>query len=109
MNTAPNDTAPNMEVVSAEIQRLLRERLNRYGFERAVINSGSDHTGDPALFIDAYYHLAGEPVKTIEILHFLTELRNVLVSKGERRFPYLRHHFDERQQVATRKRTAKQK
>jgi hypothetical protein len=95
--------------VNDEIQELLRERLGRYGFERAVINAGSDHSGDPALFIDAFYHLTREPVQSIEMLHLLNELRNFLVRKGETRFPYLRHHFDERQQVTTRKPTARQK
>ena len=103
------NSTSNIEAVGDEIQKLLRKRLDRYGFEHAVVNVGSDHSGDPALFIDAYYHLTEEPVKTIEILHLLTELRNFLVSKGEERFPYLRHHFDERQQVRTRKHTAKQK
>jgi hypothetical protein len=103
------NTAPTTEAVSDEIQRLLRERLHRYGFERAAINAGNDHSRDPALFIDAYYHFTSEPVKTIEILHLLTELRTLLLSKGETRFPYLRHHFDERQQVKPRERTARQK
>jgi hypothetical protein len=97
------NAAPIAPAVNDDIQKLLKERLGRYGFERAMVNAGSDHSGDPALFIDAYYRLSGEPVKTIEILHLLSDLRNLLVHSGESRFPYLKHHFDEKQQVRTRK------
>lgn len=97
------NAAPITPAVNEDIQKLLRERLGRYGFERAIVNAGSDHSGDPALFIDAYYRLSGEPVRTMEMLRLLTDLRNLLVHSGERRFPYLKHHFDEKQQVQTRK------
>jgi len=86
--------------VNEAIQRLLRERLNQYGFERADIRADRDHSGDPGLFIDVFYRLSREPLQTAFTLNLLTELRRLLMSKGEDRFPYLRHHFDERQQVA---------
>ncbi len=93
-------TAANIEVVNAAIQQLFKERLDRYGFERAEIHAGRDHSGDPALFIDAFYRLSREPLQTTFTLNLLTELRRLLISKGEQRFPYVRHHFDEKQQVA---------
>ena len=84
------------------IHSFLKEHLSRYGLEQIDVEVGRDHSGDPALFINAYYRLSKEPVQPRSILHVLTELRHILVSQGETRFPYLRHHFDEKQQVATR-------
>jgi hypothetical protein len=90
--------------VKGAIVNLLQQRMDRYGFERATINAGEDHSGDPALFIDAFYHLTQQPVDSTEILRLLTEIRKLLVqSVGEARFPYIRHHFDERQTVVNRR------
>jgi len=95
--------------VEDTVRSLFRDQLGRYGFERAEIHAGQDHSGDPALFIDAYYNLSREPLETLTLLRLLTELRNRLIRAGERRFPYVRHHFNEQQQVVSRKRTAKPK
>ena len=100
----PMSAATNIAVVNDVVQQLFKERLGRYGFERAEIQAGRDHTDDPALFIDAYYRLSDEPIETRQILHLLTELRKLLISRGEERFPYVRHHFDEKQPVASIKR-----
>ena len=94
------NTAADTHVVQTAIQQLLKERLDRYGFERAEIHAGRDHSGDPALFIDAFYHFSTQPIQTALILHLLAELRRLLLSKGEQRFLYVRHRFDEKQQVA---------
>jgi hypothetical protein len=88
---------------NAAVQEFLRRRLNQYGFERADVHAGEDHSGDPALFIDAYYRLTNEPLERELLVHLLTELRGLLLNRGERRFPHMRHHFDEKQQVAKRK------
>jgi len=85
------------------VQKLLKDKFAQYRFERVDVRAGEDHTGDPALFIDAYYGLSDTPVDTRLILHTLTELRDVLLKMGEKRFPYVRHHFDEKQRVAKRK------
>lgn len=94
---------PKLDEINDAVRELFRERMNRFGFDRAEIHTGSDHSGEPALFIDAFYRLSGEPVDTYQVLRLLTDLRNKLVHQGEKRFPYVRHHFDEKQQVAKRK------
>src|ERR1700730_18528591 len=48
--------------VRAEIERILRKNLSRYGFVRAGVEPGDDHDGDPAIFIDAEYVLSDDPV-----------------------------------------------
>jgi hypothetical protein len=94
--------------VKGAIVNLLQQRMDRYGFERATINAGEDHSGDPALFIDAFYHLSQQPLETAEILRLLTEIRDLLVHRlGESRFPHIRHHFDAKQEVLEYKRSKK--
>src|SRR5712692_7968899 len=91
--------APIKPRVRAAIDRILRENLSRYGFVRATIEPGEDHTGDPAIFIHAEYRLSDEPVDSRVTLATLSMLRDKLIALGEDRFPYLRHHFAEGQRV----------
>lgn len=89
-----------LENARAVVNEILRERLARYGFREAEVTLGYDHDGDEALFIDAHYDLKNEPLPP-RIFYGLTGvIRNALQEQGEPRFPHLRNHFDERQQVA---------
>ncbi len=97
------DIEPQLNEIREAVQELFKERMDRFGFDRAEVHTGSDHSGAPALFIDAFYRLSREPVDTYQVLRLLTDLRNKLIHQGEKRFPYVRHHFDEKQQVRTRK------
>lgn len=92
-------TTANAETVEA-VQKTLRKYLARYGFERADVHAGRDHSGDPALFVDAFYRVTDVPLETIFLLKTLTELRETLIHMGESRFPHLRHHFDDKQKIA---------
>ena len=92
-------SAPIKPSVRAAIDRILRENLSRFGLVRATIEPGDDHTGDPAIFIDAEYQLSDEPVDSRVTLATQSMLRDNLIKLGEHRFPYLRHHFAEGQKV----------
>jgi hypothetical protein len=85
--------------VKAAIDRILRDNLSRYGFVGATIEPREDHTGDPAIFVDAEYRLSDEPVDSRVTLATLSMLRAQLIALGDDRFPYLRHHFAEGQRV----------
>jgi hypothetical protein len=91
--------APIKPRVRAAIDHIVRENLSRYGFVRATIEPGEDHTGDPAIFVDAEYDLSDEPVDARVTLATQSMLRDRLIALGEHRFPYLRHHFAEGQRV----------
>jgi len=69
------------------VRKLLKEKFAEYRLERVDVRAGEDHTGDPGLFIDAYYGLSDTPLDTSIISHALTELRDILLKMGERRFP----------------------
>jgi hypothetical protein len=85
--------------VRAEIERILRKNLSRYGFVRAGVEPGDDHDGDPAIFIDAEYVLSDDPVDVNTVIKTRSLLRDRLSSLGEERYPYLRNHFAENQKV----------
>lgn len=88
------------EQVTATVQRVLSDRLERFGFEGVVVCPGEDHDGDPVLFIDVQYRLSDEPIDATATFELVRALRVALRAVGETRFPHLRHHFDDRQQVA---------
>lgn len=95
------DTDTDTDIATKKaVQKLLKDKFAQYRFERVDVRAGEDHSGDPALFIDAYYGLSDTPLDARLISYTLTELRDLLLKMGEKRFPYVRHHFDERQVVA---------
>jgi Holliday junction resolvase RusA-like endonuclease len=90
MNGRPPITSPVSVVMRVELPIPASWSARR----RAAATTGNIRpTGRPDLdnFIKA----------ALDVL--LSELRRELVRKGESRFPYVRHHFDEKQQVANRK------
>ena len=85
------------------VQRLLKQRFAKYRLERVDVRAGEDHTGDPALFIHAHFGLSDTPLDTSLVTESFTEIRETLFKMGEKRFPYVRHHFHDEQAVAKRK------
>ena len=86
--------------VIGAIEGVLKARMGRFGFKRASVRAGEDLDGDPALRIDAEYAYSEKPIDVRATVGLVTELRDALEKVGEDRFPYIRHHFDERQQTA---------
>ena len=94
------ETADRVERKVVEtVRRVLSERMGRFGFREAEVRAGEDHDGAPVLFIDARYDLSATPIDTNATSEVLRALREALEEIGERRFPHVRHHFDDRQQV----------
>lgn len=89
------------EGVEKAVLRVLKARLGHLGFQRAEVHAGEDHNGEPALFVDAQYNLSHDPIDPGATLGLLQVLRRELEAVGETRFPHVRHHFDERQRVAS--------
>jgi hypothetical protein len=96
-----NATAAIDKAAIEAIQRVLKERLARIGFQDATIEAAPDHDGDPSLFIYARYKYSRKPIDPSATFGLTTKLRRALEAVGETRFPYVRHKFDERQRVAT--------
>lgn len=82
------------------VERVLKERMGPFGFQGAKVDPGWDHDGDPVLFIEARYNLSDRPIDAGVTFGLLRALREALEAAGETRFPHIRHHLDEQQQVA---------
>lgn len=91
-----HEVAPEL---SGEIERILKERLGRFGLERVEVRGGLDHAGEPAIFVDAWYRLVDEPIDPEALAEAHLALQDLLVEWGEERFPYVRDHFDAKQRV----------
>ena len=92
----------NPQIVS-EVDKVLRKELSDYNYQGADIEPGLDHDGDPVLFIDVRYLRSDVPVTAESLIRVLRDVIEVLGQLGEERFPHIRHHFDERQEVADRR------
>lgn len=93
------DTA-DLKQVTDIVNRVLDERVGAFGFSEANVKGGYDHDGDEALFIDARYDHTEQEIDAGAFYGLTGAVREALAAAGEHRFPYIRHHFDERQRVA---------
>lgn len=95
---------PRKEAVApeavAEIRRLLRERMGRFGFREADVRPGRDHDGDPVIFVEAAYDYCETPIDPRAAIDLVGEIRRALEALGEDRYPHVRHHVDERRTVS---------
>ena len=79
--------------VRAVADEVLRERLGPLGFRRALVRSGFDHHGDPALFIRAHFEPGSGPTGANPLGAALSALHDAFLERGETRFPYLSHYY----------------
>jgi hypothetical protein len=83
------------------VRQVLTERIGGMHIRDVEVNAGHDHDGDPVLVVDAYYDFSETPVDARAMYGLTRHLRGALQEAGETRFPIIRHHFDDRQKVAT--------
>ena len=87
--------------VRPEVEQIIAstigEAMQPFGFRAAIVRPGEDHAGDPALFIEVQYDPSDTPIDFSVTSSLTTIVRDKLWEQGERRFPYIRHKFDERQ------------
>lgn len=86
--------------LSDTVNRVLRERVGNYGFRGADVRVDYDHEGDEVVVIDAYFDLTDKALDPRLFYGLTGVVREALQAEGESRFPHIRNHFDERQQVA---------
>jgi hypothetical protein len=86
------------------IERTVQESMRPFGLRSIVARAGEDHDGDPVIFVEAQYDLSQTPVDTMVMAELISILRGRLWKAGEKRFPHIRHSFDERQEVGSRRR-----
>lgn len=95
-----NDIDSVSPAVLGLIEAALKKRLANQSLRSVDVTPITDSESDSALSIDVQFDLI-EPSLDAERFQFLTtDLRNALEEIGERRFPHLRYHFDERQKVS---------
>ncbi len=94
-----------LESVAPDADALIRRTLNTWWGEaqlaRIDIRADVDFDGDPVIYIDVDHIYDPDPLDTGARFGMLTELRDALMELGEFRFPHVRHHFDERQEILT--------
>jgi hypothetical protein len=101
MNTLINQTIAPENIVL--IEQTIREVMSAYVVDSIAVRAGEDHDGDPVIFIEVHYGLNDTPIDSVVLAGLLTSLRDKLWAAGERRFPHIRHLFDERQAMRPRR------
>ena len=89
--------------VSAELEHTIRQTLepilSSQGMEGVQVIPGLDHDGDPALFVEIKFRLVVPGVDPKVLIHTGPALWGAVLSIGERRFPHVRYHFQDGQNV----------
>ena len=98
MHSIQPPTGDSRDVQNA-VERILREHLADSGLREVDVRAGQDHDGDDILYVDAYFDLQSE-VHPERFHGLTTAVRGALEPLGEFRFPHLRYHFPEGQEVA---------
>lgn len=86
------------------IERTVREAMGRFGLTSVVAQPDEDHDGDAVIYVEANYDGSGDPIDPEVVARLAIELPKRLWELGEKRFPHIRHYFDEHQQVKPRRR-----
>ena len=88
------------------IERVLRERLGHQLFREAEVRAGTDHDGEPVLFIVAHFDLVPEPIDPAFTVGITVAVSDALDEIGETRFPHITYDLHDDQVFAkkTRKR-----
>jgi hypothetical protein len=101
------EKAPTIDPQIVElVKQTVRESMGPFGLRAVDVHAGEDHDGDPVIFVEVQYDLSDRPIETDVTVALTSILRDRLWDRGEKRFPHIRHRFDERQKVS-RSRKAK--
>jgi hypothetical protein len=86
------------------IEHTVREAMGPFGLTTILAHPDEDHDGDAVIYVEANYEASGEPIDPEIVARLAVELPKLLWDHGEKRFPHIRHYFDEQQQVKPRRR-----
>ncbi len=85
--------------VNALVTDVIEQEMGPFGLVDVVVSPATDEDGDAVLAIDVRYEAKGAPIDPKVVAGLLHKLRDRLWAVGERRFPFIRHHFLEQQKV----------
>jgi hypothetical protein len=90
-------TVEPIEEIRKIAEQALRDAIGHIGLDRVLVESGFDHDGEPALFIDAILTPKTPLLSGATANSALWSLRSALTNRGDLRFPYLKfkHPDDE--------------
>lgn len=82
--------------IRIEADKVLRDALQRAGYDYVEVKTGLDQDEAPALYVTAVLKPKSSVVDGRTFSAALTALSDALLARGESRFPYLRlHHPDD--------------
>ena len=82
---------PLARPIESALRSLIHQKLGSHGLTNIAISAESDHDGDPALLIELTYDNRGARLEPGSVKGLTSELRSILWSNGEERFPHIRH------------------
>lgn len=89
---SPEMTKDQIRTIAEEV---LRPTLGPFGFDHAEIRLDDDHDGDPSIFVEAHFRKGSEPTPGHATLEASGDLFRAFFKRGDPRFPYLEHHFED--------------
>lgn len=98
----PNDSPStwlDAETVTA-LQAAAREGFPDTGVEGVDVIASQDHAGEAVIMVEVKHHYVPRALNLKRIIEGDRSVRDTAWQKGERRFVYVRHQYDEKQEVS---------
>jgi hypothetical protein len=85
--------------IVATLQEAARDGFNDAGVDDIDVVISDDHTGEPAIVVQVKHRLVPRALDLKRIFEGDRSVRDAAWRSGERRFVYVVHQYDERQEV----------
>jgi hypothetical protein len=101
-NPNPNESYSQVDEETAmALQTAARQGFPDTGVEDVDVVASQDHSGDSVIFVQVKHHLVPRALDLKRILDGDRAVRDAAWQRGERRFVYVQHQYDEKQEVAS--------
>ena len=97
-----SDAVPLDEATVRVLQDAARQKFAGTGVDDIRVTASEDHSGEPVIMVQIKHHLVPRALDLRKIIEGDSAVRDLAWERGERRFVYVRHQYDEKQEVASK-------
>lgn len=98
-----NSPAPIDEGTAAALQNAAKQSFADAGVEGIDVIASKDHVGEAVILVQIKHHLVPQALNLKRIIEGDSAIRDVAWQNGERRFVYVHHQYDDKQEVSADK------
>jgi hypothetical protein len=90
------------EATVTVLQDAALQKFAETGVHDISVIASQDHSGEPVILVQINHHLVPGALDLRKIIEGDSAVRDAAWQNGERRFVYVHHQYDEKQEVASK-------